>query len=116
VPFDDILRYDPVADTWTVVGRMSVARHAVSCAKPSPAHVMGECQSHTCAAHSLNGDVIYVTGGWQIAGPSKYVERFDARTFATTQLTSLPTGLDSCGSLVRDGALEVLLAVPCFVL
>ena len=85
---DEILRYDDIGDTWTIVGALS----------------QGRCVSGV----AVDGDGgIFVVGGVGSGGLSTVVERFDARSLQLSVLPPLPQGLVRPAVLVQAGVLHV---------
>ena len=85
---DEILRYDAIGDTWTVVGALRQARASSRVA--------------------VDGDGgIFVVGGYGSGDYSTVVERSDARSLQLSVLPPLPQGRGSPAVLVQAGVLHV---------
>jgi hypothetical protein len=85
---DQILRYDAIGDTWTVVGALS--------------------HGHSFSGVAVDGDGgIFVVGGYVAGGCSAVVERFDARSLQLSVLPPLPQGRSNPAVLVEAGVLHV---------
>ncbi len=85
---DEIVRYDAIGDTWTVMGALSQGRGSFGVA--------------------VDGDGgIFVVGGYGPGGFSTAVERFDARSLQLSVLPPLPQGRTRAAVLVQAGVLHV---------
>lgn len=82
-PTGDIIRYDTIANTWTVVATLAVVR-----------------ANHAAVLHAGS---IYIAGGETVSTPITTLQRVDIGSFSVTTLAVMPSPREAGGMVVKRG-------------